>query len=582
MSLKLPLSFLLVLFCVACANVQEKSVQVNEMVDISAVADKPEVAVVELKPEPKAAETDLDPNVLFNLLGGEIAGQRGEINYATHFYVNAAKLSGDTTVALRAVQIALFNKDIKSAASIIDILMKQESPSASVRRLALTVYLRSGDVQNSLQQTRELISMSDIPYRNTVLALGDLIARSADRKTAYEVIKDVIADKSKEAAGYLARSQIAFRFKDLKQARVDAQKAVQLGADWKVTYAQYAQVLEANGESAKALAVLKEATVRFPDAPLRMGYGQLLAKNELYEQATGQFEKLLAKDKSYHEARFSLGLVYLKRDMPELAKEAFKQLYESAVFTAKSAFYLGGIYFVEKDYKAAASWFSKVEEGPLYLDAQANVVMVKAKLGDLGGAQKLLLALREKFPDKATRFYMLEGEVLYQADDYLGSFNIMTEAVKKEPTNMILRYTRAIAASEINRLDVMEQDLRLVLNKQPDNVSAMNALGFTLASKTTRFEEAGVLLEKAISFRPEDPAILDSLGWLKYRTGAFKEALALLKKAYAINPDAEIASHLGDTLWELGRKDEAKQLWREAVKRNPGSRFLKRAKQKLK
>jgi tetratricopeptide (TPR) repeat protein len=574
MIVKVFTGFILGTFLVACAQVNAR--------EVSAPIEAKKSELVEEAEASQNKVTGLDPTVMFNLLGGEIAGQRGEMNYATHFYVNAAKLSGDKTVALRAAQIALFNKDVAAAVSAVEILMQQEQPSAQIMRFALTVYLRAGDADKSLQQSRRLLAMSDIPYRNALLAIGDVVARTANKKTAGSVINALIADKPDEAAGYLARSQIELRFKELQLARADAYKAIQLAPEWKVAHAQYAQVLESNGESAKALAVLKAATKTFLDSALKMGYAQLLAKNELYEKATEQFKQLLVNDKEYHEARFSLGLVYLKRDMPELAKQAFTRLYEADVFSVKAAFYLGSLHYQQKDYQKAHTWFSKIESGPLYLDAQANMVMIISKQGDLKGARAMLQDLRSKFPEQVTRFYMQEGEILFDANDYEGSFKLMNEAVKAQPDNLVLRYTRAIAATELNRIDVAEQDLRFVLNKQPGDVNAMNALGYTLASQTSRFEEAKVLLEKAISARPEDPAILDSMGWLKFRIGNFEEALVLLQKAYEIEPDAEIASHLGETLWELGRQAEAKMLWQEAVKKDPDSRFLKQVQQRLK
>lgn len=213
-------------------------------------------------------------------------------------------------------------------------------------------------------------------------------------------------------------------------------------------------------------------------------------------------------------------------------------------------------------------------QGRIYIDAQANVAMIKSKLGDLSGARAVAANLRRQFPKKATQFYVLEGELLANENQYSELFELMTEAVGKAPDDLTLRYTRSIAAAELDKIDVVESDLHKVLEKEPDNVNALNALGYTLASKTFRFDEARGYLKKALAFRPNDSAILDSMGWLNYRSGRYEEALVLLEKAYSKQPEAEIATHLGETLWVLGRQQEAKKIWQEASEKFPEDNML--------
>jgi Flp pilus assembly protein TadD len=151
---------------------------------------------------------------------------------------------------------------------------------------------------------------------------------------------------------------------------------------------------------------------------------------------------------------------------------------------------------------------------------------------------------------------------------------LMNEAVNASPDDLSLRYARSIAATELDELTVAEKDLLFVLEREPNDANALNALGYTLASKTFRFKEARQYLSQAISLRPNDSAILDSMGWLNYREGHYEKALVLLQEAYKISPEGEVAAHLGETLWMLGRQKEARQLWEDALKRDADNRHL--------
>ncbi|PCH83570.1 MAG: hypothetical protein COB89_06420 [Piscirickettsiaceae bacterium] len=566
MQVKLLCLLLVVPLVVACVSVQESR--------SSAASHQPVKPLVAKQAVVEKVATPLNAELLYNILAGELAGRRGDMSLASVFYANAAETSQDPDLALRAVQIAIYNKDAVRATSMVNILLENGQAGAQIHQLALTVYLASGEVAKSLKQAGALLAISKIPLRNTLLSLGDIITRSSNKQVAYGVMEGLIKKYPDESATYLARSQIALRFNDKTQAKQYAKKALDIGPNWSVAYVQLARVHESEGDIAAALRVMKDANARFADNRIAMKYAQLLAHNKQYKDAEQLFSSILAKDEKHHEARFSMALVVLKQGKAAEAKELFTMLHDAGAFSSKSAFYLGRISFGVGELKPAISWFEKVAQGPVYIDAQANVAMIKSTLGDLAGARAIAAKLRAIYPAKATRFYVLEGEFLADAEQYVELFELMTEAVKKSPDDLTLRYTRSIAAAELNKIDIVEDDLQTVLKREPNNVNALNALGYTLASKTFRFDEARGYLTKALSFRPDDSAILDSMGWLNYRSGRYEEALVLLEKAYSKQPEAEIALHLGETLWVLGRQREAKDLWQKAIQSFPKDKRL--------
>lgn len=578
MILKFVLMVLVVL-SVGCAHVEKSPVaKVGKVI-------KPTPIVEKKQPEPEAKIVEpskLDAALLYSLLGGEVAGQRGDVNMASAFYVDAAKRSRDPQVALRAAQIAMYNKDVIAAKSAIDILVESGELLLQSHRLALTVYLRSGDVEKSLSQIASILEKSDIPQRNALLAIGDMVSRNTTRDVANKVMKLLVDSHPEEAGIYLARSKIMSHLGDLNQAEQDAIKATKLDPTWPVGFAQLALVLENQGETNRALAILKQSAERLKARPLVMAYGQLLAKNEQYEEAKEQFLMLVSVEKNYPEASFALGLVYLKLDDATEATKIFKKLYEEKAFPSKSAFYLGRIYYYQKKYKDALLWFERVGKGNHYIDSHASIAMIKSETGDLKGARSVLQRLRNEYPKNSARFYLLEAELLMDGQHNKVLYELLTEAIAESPDNLPLRYARSIAATELDALAVAEKDLLFVLKREPKDANALNALGYTLASKTFRFKEARHYLTQALSLRPNDPAILDSMGWLNYREGHYENALIFLRKAYKKSADGEIAAHLGEALWMLGRQKEARTLWEEALKRDTDNRHLIEVLQRLK
>ena len=542
------------------------------------IANEPvKVAPTVKSKQPETAESQpskLDAALLYSLLGGEVAGQRGDINMASAFYVEAAKLSKDPEVALRAAQIALYSKDVEAAKSAIDIAVDSGGVSAESHRLALTIYLRSGDIKKSLNQITLMLEKSDIPQRNALLAIGDIVSRHASKDVGVQVVNELVKTYPNEAGIYLVRSKMMSQFKQWDNAEGDAVIVTKLDPTWPVGFAQLSFVLESKGETERALLILKNASERLKARQLMMGYGQLLAKNERYEEAKIEFLKIVSQEEDYPEASFALGLVYLKLEETAEAIAVFKDLYAVNRFSSQSAFYLGRIYYFQKAYQDALLWFGRVTKGIQYIDSQATTALIKSEMGDLQGARSILQTLRNEYPENATRFYLLESELLMDGQHNKVLYDLLNEAVKEAPDDLALRYARSIAATELDKVKVAEKDLLFVLAKKPNDVNALNALGYTLASKTFRFKEARQYLMQALSLRPSDPAILDSMGWLNYREGHYEEALVLLQKAYQGSPEGEIAAHLGETLWMLGRQQEARELWEEALKQDSDNKHL--------
>jgi tetratricopeptide (TPR) repeat protein len=249
----------------------------------------------------------------------------------------------------------------------------------------------------------------------------------------------------------------------------------------------------------------------------------------------------------------------------------------------EAQYYLGRIYENRKQYDQAIDWYEQVHVGDYQFDARLRVADMLGLAGKTDEAiQHLDAMLKGSQSDGSlVRIYVAKGELLRIARRYEEAMTVFNTALGIVPGNTDLLYARALVAERLGRIDQLEQDLKIILKTEPDNAHALNALGFTLADQTKRYDEAYVYLKRAIEIMPEDPAIIDSLGWVQYRLGNYDEAVRLLRTALSRFDDPEIAAHLGEVLWVSGNQQEARGIWQEALKKSPDAPVLLKVMQRF-
>jgi Flp pilus assembly protein TadD len=231
---------------------------------------------------------------------------------------------------------------------------------------------------------------------------------------------------------------------------------------------------------------------------------------------------------------------------------------EKAFYQAQSAEALG---FDQE----AIAFYGQVTSGEQVLAAAIRRAELMAQLGDRAAARQALAELRLQPGNLAIEeSWLAEARILRQAGELDEAFRVLDTAVTEMPQSVPILYTRALLAAELGWVDVAEQDLRLVIARQPENAAALNALGYTLADQTERYEEAEALIRQAYILQPHEPSIIDSMGWIAYRQGRIEEAADFLRRAWKLDQNPEIAAHLGEVLWVGGKKEEAVSVWREA------------------
>jgi Flp pilus assembly protein TadD len=205
-----------------------------------------------------------------------------------------------------------------------------------------------------------------------------------------------------------------------------------------------------------------------------------------------------------------------------------------------------------------------------------------AKQGKVDDARAFLQRVGAEFPAEKVQLTVAEAQLLRDANRNRDAYDLLARALKDDPDQPELLYDYALTAEKLERYDVLETNLRKLIQVRPDHAHAYNALGYSFAERNTRLPEAKKLIEKALELAPDDYFIIDSMGWVLYRQGDLKGASETLRRAYLGRPDAEIAAHLGEVLWVMGERTEADRLWQESLKASPDNETLQKTIQRLK
>jgi tetratricopeptide (TPR) repeat protein len=522
--------------------------------------------------------TQKESELVYLMLAAELQGQRGQFEDALGNYLKASELTRDPRVAARATQIALYLKNKDRALAAAKLWRERDPGNPDAIRLLAILELKAGNAPAALDQLTHLLVMPNVDLEGTLIEVVKVLDAEVPKDDAMGLLRRLIDRFPSMAELHFAYALLAADKNEFQLALAETERALSLHPDWNRARLLQAQVMSQMGDSDAAREVIQKALKSDPNnSRLRLIYSQFLAKAGDFPGAVRELDRIIAKEPDNEDARFGLALAAVELGQLDKAKAAFLQLADSQRWKMQSYFYLGLIEARRNHLASALQWFDKVSDGPMAFDAQVNGITALINLGQLPQARQRLSAVRKKFPNEALRLYLLEGELLSKNKDYTAAFDLLSEALEEMPGQVELLYTRALIAEQLDQPEVLEGDLRAVLEKNPDDANALNALGYTLADRfPDRLEEAKKLLDHAIELKPDDPAIMDSYGWLHYRMGDYDTALQYLRRAYEMINDPEIGAHLGETLWESGKHKEGKKVWLESYRKNRDNDDIKR------
>ena len=522
-----------------------------------------------------ASSHALTRDVLYKLLVGEFASHLGDLTLSLENYLEAARETRDAGVAARAVKIAVMAQDNERALEAGRLWYQFDPSSVEARQVLASLLLRTGDIDAAVEHLDEIVRTMADPPDSGFRRAAELLAGEKDSAVATAAMRQLVLRHEKSAEAHLALAQLLVRDGETEEALATVGRASGLKPDDERIAIFRARVLQRMDEVERALESLSDFVERVPDASTaRMTYARILVDAERYDEALAVFERLVTNAPDDDEARFALGLLLVQTDRLDDAAHHLEQIPNASPRRDSAHFYLARIAESQQRLDDAIASYRRVRGGEHRLNAQIRVAMLLAENGDLESARRHLRGVRTTTTQELVRIQLAEGGLLMRAERYEEAMSTYDESLERLPGNTDLLYARGMLAERMDRLDVLERDMREIISRDPDNAEALNALGYTLADRTDRYEEAHELIMRAVELKPDDHYIVDSLGWVLHRMGRHEEALEHLRRALSITPDPEIAAHLGEVLWVLGQEVEAREVWNAALEESPDDKNL--------
>jgi tetratricopeptide (TPR) repeat protein len=544
--------------CVACASSADQP---------AAPAAAPAAAAVDV-PAAEAPREPTDEEVMYRVFAAEYLGAEGDLQGAVGQYLEAAMLSDDPEIARRATRVAFAAEAWQQAAMAADRWALLDPQSVPAHESAAAAMLSVGDFFGAEFHVMQILDLMD-DSTEAWLLVSNLLARSADPAKADATLEQILARREHASSGDVlyARSQLAVQAQNLPQAFELARRAVENDPE-RIEFLTWAGRLALNLKLPETgLEYIHQAWKLDPDDhDLALAYADLLARTG-DEDGARTVMREMEQTPDVYLSRILFELAASEREAAEELFEVFdaapyEDVVEKAFYQAQAAEALG---YGQR----AIDPYGMVDGGERALGAAIRRAELLARQGDMEQARDELAALRLQPGQQPSELaveesWLAEARILREAGDRDQAFRLLDEAVQQVPHSVPILYTRALLAAELGWVDIAEQDLRTVLAREPENAAALNALGYTLADQTERYDEAEALIRQAYILQPNEASIIDSMGWVAYKQGRLAEAEEFLRRAWKLDRNPEIAAHLGEVLWMGGRKDEAVQAWRDA------------------
>ena len=559
-------------------------------------------------PAGNAAESNsrLDAPLFYQLLIGELQLRQGQPGAAYSLFLDAARRTRDEQLFRRAVEIALQGRAGDEALAAARSWGAAMPGSTEALRMQLQVLGAMNRVDEAAEPLARLLALTPEAQRNGLIAsLPRFFGRSSDRRAVASMLERVLQPYvGPGPARPVARSALGSAWLaagDRAQALALARRASQDDPD------SPAPVLLALDLAARepAAEALVQAYVRRPDAAaaVRLAYARLLWEGSRAGLAVEQLEQATRAQPQFAPAFLMLGMLEheLKHlDKAEAALLRYVELMRLQLGSAAPAtdddddedagqgglqqawLMLARVAEERGDFAASESFLARVSDPGRVLEVQTRRAAIAARQGRVEQAREMLRLVPERRPGDARAKVLAEAQVLRDVKRWQEAYEVLEAATRRWPEDTDILYDLSMVAEKLDRIDDMERQLRRVIALKPDYQHAYNALGYMLADRGVRLQEARELIRKALELAPGDPFITDSMGWVEFRLGNHAEALRLLRQAYAARPDTEIAAHLGEVLWVMGQREEAVRIWREGRQRDAANDVLRETLARLK
>ncbi len=513
----------------------------------------------------------------------EMGGQRGHYDSATQSYYELAKETRDAGIIRRALQFASATGESANVLELAELWSSITPDDIEPQLLLGYQFLETGQFELALRHMTRVIELGgNVDFAALTARTQDIppIQRAAIRNK----ISELRQLWPQEVSLHYALIQLLDQDGDTATALSELDKLENQIGESPQTFLVHAQLQQKLGQSDAAMRTLLGGVERYPENRLlRFSYAQVLVAAGDLPAAREQFMRLARQEPEDFETLYSLALLNLEMEALDDARSIFSRMLDVGYRNNESRFYMGYINETQGQFNAAIGQYRQVQmDSNNFLNAQRQVIRLLIDQQRFDEASQWATSLTAGQPRLAELFVTIEADALMTAGEFGRAGQLLDNAIVRNSENTDLLFARTLLHERQGDMAAAETDLRRIIELEPNDARALNHLGYTLADRTERHQEALDLIERALVISPEDPAIIDSYGWALFKLGRYEEALTSLSRAYALFPDHEVAAHLGEVLWVMGRQQEAAQVWGEALEQRPGSELLLEVMQRLK
>ncbi len=527
----------------------------------------------------KPLETkSLSAEFVFKYLIGEIAGQRGDLASSGAVFYELAKTERDPRLAERAAKIAVYGNMPQLAIPAFKLWNELDPASTEAQQAMTEILIESGKLKETEPYLKNLLAKEE-NQKSGFLYLNTLLAKSPNKAAVLKLVKSLAAPYPELAEAHFAVAQAAWTASQDDIALKALDKVEALSPDWNIAVLLKGQVLFAQSPQT-AINFYQEFLDKNPDAfEIRINLAKVLLSQKQID-AVKQELPLIAKyangpSKNNKEIMAVVGLLAYQCADYTMAENYFHQaLNLEGNGSDKIYIYLAETAEKLHQHEKAILWYEKVPLGHNYLEAQLGLAHIIARTQSVDKAIEKLDVIDHLNNEQHILVIQTQAQLLAKADRNQEAFDLLDKSVKNLANTPELVYDYALAAERLGNFELMESELRRAIGARPNFAAAYNALGYSFADRNINLDESIKLIEKALSLEPNSYYILDSLGWAHYRKGDLDKALFYLEQAYKTNPEAEIAAHLGETLWQKGQHEAAKKIWEEGLSIDPNNKVL--------
>ncbi|MCA0899252.1 tetratricopeptide repeat protein [Microbulbifer agarilyticus] len=531
------------------------------------------------RPRAEAKAKPFPIETLYTLLVAEVAGNREQYDLALANYYFQAERTKDAGVAARATRIARYLNARRAALRSAQLWVKLAPDSADAQLAATAELTLAGKLDEALH------------HAELALALGGNAPLQSVAATAVdneELAAKVLPEFERLHLKHPRNSEVSLAYAMLLRANKRAQEALKITRQVQERDPSNldAPLLESHalidmGRENEARRLLENLVELYPrESRLRLQYARLLIQQDL-DLAQQQFAELVKQRPNDGNLILSLALIHYETKQFDKATPLLNKLLKQEDHESIAHFYLGGIAEQTDNPQQAVIHYRLVRPGSDYVQAITRGTSLLGKLGETEEVHEWFSELRQRHPKQQEQFYLMQTDLLTKNGYLEEAQTLLADAIKVNEDSKRLIYAHAMASEQLGDIKNFERGLRKLLSHDPDNANLLNTLGYKLLSYDDRVEEAMLLISKAIELSPDDPAIIDSMGWAHYRLGNYAEAVTYLRKALSLLQDHEIVAHLGEALWALGERQQAMQVWEQGLQQNPESKLIPETMQRL-